>query len=264
MSGLGGLRRLVAIRFRWVVGLLGVAAIIASPFVAFGTSVSSGATLLMVGLVAVAISIQMARGLDIQRRVRKLAVAPAAAPVPAKAPVRERPAPPKPVTIPPPGASVTPGDLLSGHGAQLLPVIAFDLTGMAEPDLHSAVESIAAHQLITGSFKPVFLIDRPEFGPMRTYGYLAELLIAPDEWRGDPSSRSAYVRRRLDSILQAYACAELVRVSGDGLSEVGKAAIDKAASAWRKKHEVAPALSAPSAAAVRPPRISTPDAASTL
>lgn len=247
MNGLHRLRRLLAINSQWVLAVLGAAAIVFSPVAAALTNVSSAATLLIVGAIAVALSIQMARSLDIQRRVRKLGVARG----PSTPKQALLPAPKKRSSIPgiPAGAGVTPGRLVAGDGSDRLPVIAFDLTAMSEDQIRQAVESTAEHQLITGSFKPVFIMDQPEFGATRAYGYLAELLVAPDEWRGDRAERTKYLRDRLESILGAYGCAAVIRPTTDGLGEVNRILIERIVAGSTKDHQV------------RPPEGALPDAA---
>jgi hypothetical protein len=241
MSAMAQLRRLVAIRYPWVIATLGVAAILFSPFAAVQTSASSGVTLLIVGGIAVAVSIEMARSLDIQRKVRNLGAAQAVMAAKQREPASvpsshsEAKAPQKELAVARSGTDVTPGRLISGHGVEHLPVIAFDLTGMDEEQISCAVDSIAAHQLIAASFKPLFLIDRPEFGTIRSYGYLAELLIAHDEWRNDSGDRIDYVRSRLDSIERDYACAAVVRGDAQGLGEIGTLLIERIVTGWAKR-----------------------------
>lgn len=224
MSSVHRLRRLLAINSRWVLAVLGAAAIVFSPFAAAMTNLPFAAMLLVVGAIALSLSIEMARSLDIQRRLRRLEAAKkASTPRQSAALPQERSS----VPVVPRNSGVTPGRLVAGHGTDRLPVIAFDLTGMSEDQIRCAVESTAAHQLITGSFKPVFVMDRPEFSATRAYGYLAELVVAPEEWRGDQAARTDYLRRRLDSILAAYGCAAVIRPRADGLGEVGRLLIER-------------------------------------
>lgn len=225
MNALHGLRRSLAINSRWILAVLGAAAIVFSPFAAALSNFYSAATLLVVGAIALALSIQMARSLDIQRRLRRLGAANrmSTSKQPGSPRAEERSSGP----VISPGSSVTAGRLLVGDGIDRLPVIAFDLTGMSGDQMHRAVESTAAHQLITGAFKPVFIMDQPEFGATRAYGYLAELLVAADEWRADQAARADYLRRRLDSILSAYGCVAVIRPSADGLGEVSRVLIER-------------------------------------
>ena len=235
MNALKNLRRVVAIHLQWIIAGCGALAIPGSVAVTLISGIRFGAVLFLLGLMAIGVSIQMARSLDIQRRVRKLGAEPAAtisreAAPPAKKQQLSAPAGPVP------GVDVAPGRLVSGYGVRELPVIAFDLTGMSEDQVRSAVDGIAGYQLISGSFKPVLLLDQPSFGPIRAYGYVAELIIAADEWQANDSQRERYVQLRLQSIMIDYGCAGIIRASPEGMGEVSAAVIDKLTSDWIAVH----------------------------
>lgn len=263
MSSLQQMRHIVAVKAHWALMCIGVATILFSPFAVVLANVALAVLLMLGGILAVAMSIQMARSLDVQRKVRKLATAKATSPPSShksgSAPYQKTsPAPLQRVqptaseravspakqekwksTARAAGADVTAGRLLARDGTEGLPVIAFDMTRMEEERISGVVESIAAHQLITGAFKPLCIIDQPDFGPVRAYGYLTELLISPREWSEDQGSRADYVRRRLDSIVSTYGCSAVIRPSAEGLGDISLALVDKTIADWAKDHNVA-------------------------
>lgn len=73
-------------------------------------------------------------------------------------------------------APLKPGPGLPAYGlsGQALPVVFYDLCGLAEAGIEQAVATVEAAQRGTRTFLPVFLLDRPCFGPLRKRRYSFE------------------------------------------------------------------------------------------
>lgn len=93
------------------------------------------------------------------------------------------------------GADLTAGNVLSGVGAQALPVVVFVLDKVPDELIDATVDEIARVQLLTAGFRPVLLLGRPEFGVARKYGYPAELMLSPSEGMDDEVRYWQRIRR---------------------------------------------------------------------
>lgn len=109
------------------------------------------------------------------------------------------------------GADLTPGNLLAGVGLHALPVVVFVLTGVPETRLDEVVDEIAGIQLVTAGFRPVLLLDRPDFACARKYGFAAELMPSVTEAQQDQV-------RYWERIRRAYGTGIVCEVSSEGLS----------------------------------------------
>lgn len=110
------------------------------------------------------------------------------------------------------GVDLTAGNLLAGVGLQTLPVLLVDLTDVSDELLEPVVDELAAIQLLTAGFRPVLLLDRPDFAVARKYGYAADLV--PRTF-AQPDHAQYWQRLR-----HAYGTALLCKVGAEGLSDV--------------------------------------------
>lgn len=109
------------------------------------------------------------------------------------------------------GADLTSGNLLAGVGLHALPVVVFELAAVPETRLEAVVDEIAGIQLLTAGFRPVLLLDRPDFACARKYGFAAELMPPMTEAQQEQV-------RYWERIRRAYGTGLLLEVSSDGLS----------------------------------------------
>jgi hypothetical protein len=110
------------------------------------------------------------------------------------------------------GVDLTAGNLVAGVGLQALPVVIFALADVPETRLESVVDEIAALQLLTAGFRPVLLLDQPDFACARKYGYGAELIPPLSDRQSDQV-------RYWERLRRTYGTALVCEVSGDRLSQ---------------------------------------------
>lgn len=117
---------------------------------------------------------------------------------------------------------VTAGNLLAGVGAERLPVVVVVMAGLPGERVRAVVDELAELQVLTAGFRPVVVMDTPELGAPRTYGYPAELLIAEDGWAHETQSWDDYVRGTLGTIFATYRSTASVVVGPDGLGRTDR------------------------------------------
>lgn len=111
----------------------------------------------------------------------------------------------------------TPGRLIAGQGHERLPVVIINLIGEDVPTITQLVDEIAALQLATAGFRPVFVLDQPALAITRRYGFATELVMEPAAWPFD-QRWDDYVARRLRDILSTYGAKVMINPSAEGLS----------------------------------------------
>lgn len=116
---------------------------------------------------------------------------------------------------------VAPGNVVGGVGAERLPVVVVLLFGVPAERVESIVDEIARLQLLTAGFRPVIVMEVPELGAARRYGYPTELLMSRDGW-ADEQPWDEYARQRLGRIITAYRSAATVAVGPDGLDDTAR------------------------------------------
>jgi hypothetical protein len=128
-------------------------------------------------------------------------------------------------------AEVSAGRLLAGLGIEQLPVIMLSLVGVADVLSNNAaagevvdavIDEVAEMQVLGAGFRPVFLLDTPAFSRARNYGYVAEFVMPPTAWSGEPSDWSEYVAARVASIRNSYGVSSMITIGPDGLDEMGR------------------------------------------
>ena len=130
-----------------------------------------------------------------------------------------------------PPADVAAGRLLAGLGVEQLPVILFSLIGLTDGTAENAavskvvdavIDEVAETQLLGAGFRPVFLLDTPAFGRVRSYGYAVELVTPAAGWVGEGVEWSDYVGARVGAVRAAYGVSVVICVDGGGLDGVAR------------------------------------------
>lgn len=245
MSMLQRSRRVVAISSHRVLLVIGILGLVLVPFTWADDGIGLAIAVFLLAMLVVAMSVQLARSLDVQRTVRRLTppasprrvVADAAPVAGGVTPVAVKPQPTK--SQPVPGKDVTRGRVLVGYGADQLPVIGFAILDMPQDNVRKVIHDVAEHQLLAASFKPLLILDEPYFGPARGYGFPAELIIPARTWSGSQAERAQYLGARLNSLRHSYGCAGVIRVPASGLDDFGRAQVDHLATEWAARYNVA-------------------------
>lgn len=117
----------------------------------------------------------------VQNRIAKakvVSIAPRLGDPPNAAHIRKAPVPSHPwwpsLSVPDLPLTVPPGDACCTLALEELEVVAVSVLGLRGANLEHAVAMVAEEQRKTMAFKPVFLTDSPDFGPMTRHGYLVE------------------------------------------------------------------------------------------
>ena len=102
------------------------------------------------------------------------------------------------------------GNVIGGLGLDNLPVVVVNLVG-ADPDaVPGLVEAVAQEQVLTGGFRPVFLIDGDYFAEIRQYDYPVDHVIPKASWPGASEDWERYVVDRLRQMRRSYSAIALV------------------------------------------------------
>lgn len=110
------------------------------------------------------------------------------------------------------GADLTAGKLIEGVDTHTLPVILFVLPDVSTEQQELAADQIAAIQVLTAGFRPVFVFPQPDFGPARRHGYPAELLPA--------SRRGGDLVEYWQRLRDTYGSVLICEIAPEGLSSV--------------------------------------------
>ncbi len=109
------------------------------------------------------------------------------------------------------------GRLLAGRGVAELPVAVVSLVGVPAETVGEVVDEIARIQVLTAGFRPVFVLDGPQLGSPRRYGYVAEMIVPASEWSFPDQDWGGYAAARIASITQTYAAQLTMAVPATGL-----------------------------------------------
>lgn len=127
-------------------------------------------------------------------------------------------------------ADLAAGNLLGGVGTETLPVVLVLLIERPLDDVASVVQEVAELQVLTASFRPLFVIDTQAFAAVRRFGYPVELVIsradwndARAEWNDAAGSWDTYLRQRLASIVKRYRTSGAVRATSGTLDPIDRA-----------------------------------------
>lgn len=114
------------------------------------------------------------------------------------------------------------GNLLAGQGTDRLPIVVAVLLGLEPTGVGPVVAEIARLQVLTAGFRPVIVMDVPELGAARDFGYPAELLIGAEQWDDSDGPREHYLRVRLASIFAIYGSTASITVGPEGLRDTDR------------------------------------------
>lgn len=117
---------------------------------------------------------------------------------------------------------VAAGTVIGGVGTERLPVVVVLMLGVPAERVEPVADEIARLQLLTAGFRPVLVMDTPQFGAARRYGYPAELLIHRDAWTDGHQPWDEYVRFRLGRIIGTYRSSATVTVGPEGLDDTNR------------------------------------------
>ncbi|NEE01445.1 hypothetical protein [Phytoactinopolyspora halotolerans] len=105
-----------------------------------------------------------------------------------------------------------PGRYFVQDGARRLPVVVVVATGLTDGEAERIAREFEYAQMMTGSFRPLFVIDSADFAPFRSRGYVVERVMRAHELAvaspGD--SYGEYLFSRLRSIASDYGAASIV------------------------------------------------------
>lgn len=117
---------------------------------------------------------------------------------------------------------VSAGHLLGGVGTERLPVVVVVMIDVPAGQVREVVDEVAELQLLTAGFRPVFVLDVPEFAAVRRYGYPVELLIDEASWARDDQTWQGYARARLAAVTSTFRSRATVTANRDGLDPTGR------------------------------------------
>lgn len=112
-------------------------------------------------------------------------------------------------------APMHPGHV-TGPDASRLPVVLVLATGLGTPEVEQLLAQVADLQRRHPSFRPLLVLDRPDFAAAREHGYVVELVLSPDAWASGSYGEGAYedyLGRRLAALTEHYRVWHLARVA---------------------------------------------------
>ncbi len=109
------------------------------------------------------------------------------------------------------------GRLLAGRGVATLPVAVISLVGVPDGTVDEVVDEIARLQVLTAGFRPIFVLDGPQLGSPRRYGYVAEMLVSASAWNFPDQDWEKYAAARISSITATYGAQLTMAVPASGL-----------------------------------------------
>lgn len=121
----------------------------------------------------------------------------------------------------PPAVTVTPlplkiraGRYFTDKKARRLPIVILVATGLREEDAEALAREIERAQLMTASFRPVFVIDSADFTPFRRRGYVVERVMPADEFRSIAPTHAylEYLTTRLETVLREYRAISIIPI----------------------------------------------------
>lgn len=110
-----------------------------------------------------------------------------------------------------------PGRLLTGRGAEILPVAVISLLGVPGGAVDDIVDDIARLQVVTAGFRPIFVLDGPYLGSPRRYGYVAEMVVSAADWSFADQDWEEYAAARMAAITATYGAQLTLAVPVTGL-----------------------------------------------
>ncbi len=111
------------------------------------------------------------------------------------------------------------GRYVDDSARQELPIVVIVATGDRAADAERLAASVERAQVLTGSFRPLFVIDHGWFTPFRTRGYAVEHVMSESAFAAvrPHDLYSDYVFRRVASVTRSYGARSVVPVADDGV-----------------------------------------------
>ncbi|NED94085.1 hypothetical protein G1H11_02045 [Phytoactinopolyspora alkaliphila] len=110
-----------------------------------------------------------------------------------------------------------PGRYFTDVEARHLPVVVIVVIGFEGDATERLAREIESAQMLTGSFRPLFVIDTPHFGPFRSRGFAVERVMRAEELAAaNPlDSYGDYLFDRVRSIARDYGASSVVPVPAE-------------------------------------------------
>ncbi len=102
-----------------------------------------------------------------------------------------------------------PGYCNFGTKTERAAVVACQVLGLRNRDLEAAVAAVVEELRGPGEFKPVFLTDSLDLGPIVREGFVAEF-ISPADWRDTATQDAEMPRQRLDALREKWGFSRIV------------------------------------------------------
>ena len=117
---------------------------------------------------------------------------------------------------------LTAGRAFNNERAAALPIVLIVATGFDEPGMAQLAGRVEQAQRLTGGFVPVFVVDTPVFGPIRTRGYALEHMLDRAGWERffDPAGWTDYRIERLGVLWRDYGAAQVTLAEPDCIPSV--------------------------------------------
>lgn len=119
-------------------------------------------------------------------------------------------------------ADIHPGRFFELGRGRTLPIVLFVATGMAEGGSDEIARRVELAQAMTGSFRPLFLVDGTELRPFRIRQYAVERIMPREEFEAlNPyDSWAEYLYERTASIARSYRATSVVPLPCGGAERV--------------------------------------------
>lgn len=130
-----------------------------------------------------------------------------------------------PAPVPLPAGAAFP----EGHGLEL-PIVVVLALGLEEGQLAAVAGHLQQEQVLSAAFRPVLVVDRPAFGPLRDCGYACEQLLPEERYPalGLGTPWADYVAGHVRRIVATYGARRVVPVGpydAGGLTAATRAAL---------------------------------------
>lgn len=117
-----------------------------------------------------------------------------------------------------PPMDIRPGRFFTGDRGRTLPVIAIVALGANPGDAEKLADTVERAQYLTGSFRPLLVVDGGELAPFRARGFAVEHVMSEAAFRAlnPEDSYNEYVLHRVGSIVSDYRALAALPVPPDG------------------------------------------------
>lgn len=117
---------------------------------------------------------------------------------------------------------IRPGRTLTGRAARTLPVVVIVATQLGPGDADRIARRVEHAQMMTGSFRPLFVIDNADFAPFRSRGFVVERVMRAEELASfnPDDSHAEYVFSRVRAIARDYGASSVVPLTPDALDSL--------------------------------------------